>query len=240
MSPAPTPQRPSQTKIVATIGPATDSEEQLAELIAAGVDVFRLNMAHGNRAEHERVLDAIRSAARGMDRIVGVLVDLAGPKIRLGELPEGKITCDDGAVFRFVRGDESREPGQLVTTYERLVDELTVGDRVVLADGSVTLTVTEAGDDYAECRVVQSGEIRSRQGVNLPGVKLSVPALGPADLDNAAWAAGAGIDFVGLSFVRAAEEIRQLKAHLASHTPDDADSTAQVIAKIEKPEALEN
>ncbi len=230
------PPRPSQTKIVATIGPACCKENQLAELLAAGVDVFRLNTAHGDRREHEHTLAAIRSAAAKVGQPVAVLVDLAGPKIRLGELPGGQLTCDAGDRVRFVREQLTpREavPGELCTTYRPLVDELAVGDRVMLADGTVGLVVEDRGEDYAQCRVVQPGLIRSRQGVNLPGVKLSAPAIGPIDKENAIWAAQNGVDFVGLSFVRTADEVRQLKSLLESH-----DSAAQVIAKIEKPEAL--
>jgi pyruvate kinase len=151
--------------------------------------------------------------------------------------------CDADDRVRFVRQtppmtDTPRDEGQpalLTTTYGPLVDELAVGNRVMLADGTVSLVVEETGPDFAECRVVQPGLIRSRQGVNLPGVKLSAAALGPADREKAVWAAQAEVDFVGLSFVRTADEVRQLKQLLQSH-----DSPAQVIAKIEKPEAVEN
>ncbi len=226
--------RPSQTKIVATVGPACDSVEKLAELIAEGVDVFRVNTAHGDRREHQTRLDQIREAARSSGRVVATLVDLAGPKIRLGELPDGHMELTAGDAVRFVRGDVAARPGELTTTYERLVDELEPGDRVMLADGTVALTVEARDDDAATCRVAQGGLLRSRQGVNLPGVKLSAPALGATDRDNARWAAGAGVDFVGLSFVRSADEVRALAALLESEG-----SPAQVIAKIEKPEAVE-
>jgi len=244
------PPRPSQTKIVATTGPASAEESQLADLLRAGVDVFRINMAHGDRGEHEARLAAIRAVSARLGRPVAVLTDLAGPKIRLGELPDGQLMCDTDNRVRFVRTPAAHPEaghgaadsathmpfpeGTLTTTYGPLVDELTVGDRVMLADGTVSLIVEELRRDYAECRVLQPGLIRSRQGVNLPGVKLSAPALGPNDLENAVWAAQNGIDFVGLSFVRTAEEVRQLKSLLVSHG-----SQAQVIAKIEKPEALD-
>jgi len=209
-------------------------------------------MAHGDRTEHETQLAAIREIAAERKQPVAVLVDLAGPKIRLGELPGDELICDTDDRIRFVREPEVEAPpvpppteepeshgsaqGQeLTTTYQRLVDELSVGDRVMLADGTVALEVEAVEPDYAQCRVVQPGRIRSRQGVNLPGVKLSVPALGPKDRDNAAWAAQRGVDFVGLSFVRRAEEIRELKQLLGDHSSD-----AQVVAKIEKPEALAN
>jgi pyruvate kinase len=227
-----TPRAAPQTKIVSTLGPATDTPEMIAELIDAGVDVFRINMAHGSRDRHQQTLDTIRRLENDADRPVAVLVDLCGPKIRLGELPGGEMNCEKDAFVRFVRGDSGRQQGDLVTSYEPLVDELKVGDRVMLADGTVGLLVEQQGTDFALCRVVQPGTIRSRQGVNLPSVKLSAAALG--DRDNAIWAAENGVDYVGLSFVRAPEEVRELKALLESHG-----GHAHVIAKIEKPEALE-
>lgn len=228
------PQRPSQTKIVATVGPASESPEMLAALMNAGVDVFRINMAHGDRREHQQRLAAIRHASAATGHTVGVLVDLAGPKIRLGELPGGQFECLPGAAVRFVRGRGLLAPGELSTTYEPLVDELAPGDRVMLADGTVHLRVEQRTDDSVQCRVIQPGVVRSRQGVNLPGVRLSVEALGPADRDNAVWAAENDVDFVGLSFVRSADEVRRLKALLQAHG-----SAAHVVAKIEKPEAIE-
>ena len=201
MTPSP---RPSQTKIVATVGPACQSVESLFELIQAGVDVFRVNTAHGSREEHQGRLDAIREGAGRAGQPVAILVDLAGPKIRLGELPGDQLRCVAGERVRFIRGESSPSPTDLVTTYAPLLDELAVGDRIVLADGMVSLVVETVTSDAATCRIIQTGLVRSRQGVNLPGVKLSVPALGPRDRDNAVWAARAGVDFLGLSFVRSA------------------------------------
>ena len=229
----PSNQRPSQTKIVATVGPACAAVESMVELIHAGVDVFRVNTAHGTREEHQQKVDTIRQASEKTGIPVGILVDLAGPKIRLGHLPGDEYQCIAGETVRFVRGAEAKEPGDLTTSYEPLIDELGEGDRVVLADGVVSLQVEQVDRDSAICRVMQSGLVRTRQGVNLPGVKLSVPTLSEKDIANAEWAAGEGIDFIGESFVRNASDVRQLKSivsRLGGHT--------QVIAKIEKPEAL--
>lgn len=225
----------ARTKIVATLGPATASEDSLAELALAGADVFRINTAHGDRQEHQKRFEAVRAVSRRLGQPIAILVDLAGPKIRLGELPAGQLRCEPGAIVRFVRGREAAGPNELTTTYQPLVDELAVGNRVMLADGTVCLVVEQLGQDYAECRVVQPGVIRSRQGVNLPGAKLSAPSLSVADRQNAVWAAQAGADFVGLSFVRAADDVRELKNLLRSNASD-----AHVIAKIEKPEALDH
>ncbi len=225
--------RPARTKIVATVGPASRDRGMLVQLVQAGVDVFRLNMAHGTRAEHDETLDAIRSVSQQLNQPIAVLADLAGPKIRLGELPGGAIDCVADSQLTFVRGDVAGE-NELVTNYPKLVDELRAGDRVMLADATVELVVEAAAGDAVTCRVVQPGLIRNRQGVNLPGARLSVSALGDDDRDNARWAASRDVDFVGLSFVRSADEIRELKSLLGGQ-----DSTAHVIAKIEKPEALQ-
>jgi len=222
-----------RTKIVATLGPASSAPEMLVKLIHAGVDVFRLNMAHGTREQHEQQYRGIRDASRQAGRPVGILVDLAGPKIRLKELPGGEYHCQEGGQVRFVRG-EPQAPGDFATTYELLIDDLEVGDRVMLADGTVSLSVVERTNDYALCNVVQEGVVRSRQGVNLPGVKLRTPAMTDRDRDNAAWAAQVGADFIGLSFVRRAEDVHQLRRVLLEHR-----SRAKIIAKIEKPEALD-
>ncbi|TWU00878.1 pyruvate kinase [Stieleria varia] len=222
------------TKIVATVGPACESIDMLAALITAGVDVFRINTAHGKQADHEFKLNNIRAASDRVGVPVGVLLDLSGPKIRLGELREEPLYCDLGMEISFVRG-ESNAPNELTSTYKKLVDELSVGNRVMLADGTVSLKVESVQKDRAVCRVTAPGEIRSRQGINLPGAALSVSAMLPADIENAMWAAKNGIDFVSLSFVRKAEDVRTLKSLLTSH-----DCNALVIAKIEKPEALEH
>jgi len=226
--------RPSQTKIVATVGPACSGVDRLVELIQAGVDVFRVNTAHGSREEHQQRLDDIRDASGRAGQPIAILVDLAGPKIRLGQLPGDSLQCTAGEYVRFVRGDKATRPGDLVTTYEPLVDELAVGDRIMLADGIVALVVEHVEPDAATCRVIQSGQVRSRQGVNLPGVKLGVPTLGDVDRDNAEWAADAGVDFLGLSFVRSAGDVRELKSLIESRG-----AMAQVVAKIEKPEAID-
>ncbi len=223
-----------RTKIVATLGPASASEQAIGGLIQAGVDVFRLNMAHGSVAEHQATLDRVRRMSDALVRPVGVLVDLAGPKIRLGELPGGGVECVEGGRVRFVRGSGESTTDTFTTTYAPLVDELGPGDPVMLADGTVALVVEERRPDSVVCRVVQGGTVRSRQGVNLPGVKLSVAAMTSADWEHAEWAASAGADFVSLSFVRSPVEVRLLKELLRTRG-----SVAHVVAKIEKREAVD-
>jgi pyruvate kinase len=223
----------ARTKIVATVGPACRQREQLAELVSAGVDLFRLNMAHADLDTHTRTLSDIRAIERQMSQPIGVLADLAGPKIRLGELPGGVLQCALGDELTFVRG-RSQAATEIESTYAPLVDELAVGNMVMLADGTVGVSVIEKSPDRARVRVVQPGEIRSRQGLNLPGVKLSAPAMDEEDRKHAVWAAEQGIDFIGLSFVRDPGDVAELKALMTRHH-----SRAGVIAKIEKPEALD-
>ncbi len=223
------------TKIIATVGPACDTVDKLSELIETGVDVFRINTAHGNREQHEQTLANIRAASDQCGFPVGVLLDLAGPKIRLGQLKIDPLDCELGMNISFIRGTEANADNELTSTYDRLVDELDVGDRVMLADGTVALQVTKVTSDRADCLVTAAGRLRSRQGINLPGVKLSVPSMLTRDVENAIWAAKVGIDFISLSFVRKAEDIHILRKLLNDHG-----SNGLVIAKIEKPEALEN
>lgn len=224
----------ASTKIVATVGPACDTVEKLSELIQCGVNIFRINSAHGDREQHETSLANIRAAGEQTCTHIGVLLDLAGPKLRLGQLAVDPFTCENGAQVTFIRGEHSDEPSHFTSSYKRLIDELVVGDRVMLADGTVSLVVEKVDKESAVCRVTSGGEIRSRQGINLPGVKLSVSAMRPADVDNAIWGAKNGIDFISLSFVRTAEDVHSLRNLLISY-----DSQALAIAKIEKPEALD-
>ncbi|TVP98879.1 MAG: pyruvate kinase [Planctomycetaceae bacterium] len=222
------------TKIIATIGPACQTVDKLVALIRLGVDIFRINSAHGDRSQHESALENIREAARLTETHVGILLDLSGPKIRLGQLLVDPFYCEYAAEVVFIRGDAAEAPNQLTSTYKRLVDELKAGDRVMLADGTVSLVVNRVADDGVHCQVTGAGEIRSRQGINLPGVKLSVSAMRPADVDNAIWGAQNGLDFISLSFVRSAEDVHSLRNLLTSY-----ESNALVVAKIEKPEALD-
>lgn len=223
------------TKIVATVGPACDSVPQLEALIAAGVDVFRINTAHGSREAHAATLRNIREASDNTGFLVGVLLDLSGPKIRLGKLLQDPLQCDLDMEVTFIAGDVPENETELTSSYKRLLQELTAGDTVMLADGIVSLEVISNDSKRAVCKVTAPGELRSRQGINLPGVKLSVSAMRPEDVDNAIWGAQSGIDFISLSFVRSASDVRSLKDLLTSY-----ESQALVIAKIEKREALDD
>ena len=225
----------SRTKTVVTVGPASSSKEMLSKLLQAGASVFRLNMAHGERSGHEEVIRNIRAAAEETGICCGILVDLAGPKIRMGQLVEDPLQIENGQQVSFIRGETSNSPTELTSQYEPMIDEVKVGDSIILADGLAKLKVVDRSADRLECVVVDGGKIRSRQGINLPATNLSVPALGQVDIDNAIWAAGQQVDFVSLSFVREASEIMKLTEILRANG-----SEALTISKIEKREALEN
>lgn len=228
------PLRRARTKIIATLGPACDDEATLIELLAAGADVFRLNTAHGDEEDIRRLVARIRHVGEQINRPIGILVDLAGPKIRLGQLAEEPLRCAEAQQFTLVRGETARGPAELTSNYESLIDELNEGDRVMLADGTVGMMVIEKTADTATLAVLAPGEIRSRQGINLPGAKLSIQSPTPRDLEFARLAAELNVELVSLSFVRAPAEIARLRNEL-----EEAGSRAMIVAKIEKPEALE-
>lgn len=234
-------ERPARvkTKIVATVGPASDSPEMLRELICAGVDLFRFNFAHGAYEWLEGVAALIRRISAEMRRPIGILGDLSGPKIRLGELPGGLVECVEGERFEFGDEKDPEFPRRLTCSYEKLIDELRVGDRVLLADGTVEMRVVEKHEQERRvvCVVVQPGEIRSRQGLNLPGVALSIPSLTEKDLADLAWCVRNGLDYVGLSFVRSADDVRLLQQSIEALRPAMA---PQIVAKIEKMEAVQD
>lgn len=224
----------ARTKIVATVGPACEDEAVLTELVNHGVDVFRINAAHGCQADYARVLAKIKKVREATGFQVGVLLDLAGPKIRLGKLFQEPLEVDVGTELTFVRGEVSTAPNELTSNYPKLIDELVLGARVMLADGMISMQVVEKQKDRVRCTVTVRGTIRSKQGINLPGVSLSVSSMRPEDVENALWAAKNEVDFISLSFVRSAQDVSALKNLLAS-----MDAQALVIAKIEKREALD-
>lgn len=226
-----------KTKIIATLGPVSESPERIRELLVAGVDIFRLNFAHGKYDWYERTVNAIRAAADELQRSVGILGDLSGPKIRLGELPEEGLRCRYNTEVRFVRTPQPGHPEYLTCTYPSLIDDLRPDDRVLLADGCVALRVISTDPEVGEavCLVEQPGLIRSKQGVNLPGVALSTPAITEKDQADLTWALDHQIDFIGLSFVRSAADIHHLHKLIAEH---GTQTPPWVVAKIEKTEAI--
>lgn len=221
------------TKIVATVGPASEQPEVLEQLIRAGVDVFRLNSAHSTLEEHARHLADIRAASRRVGRAVAVLVDLAGPKIRVGPLQDGRVTLQTGSEVELVPGPGVGDARRLTVTYPGLIDDAAPGSRILLDDGLIELVVLERRAGALRCRVTSGGVLRSHKGINLPGVPISAPAVTAEDERVIDWALGAGVDYLGVSFVRRAEDIRTVRTRLHRQR-----SPIRVVAKIEKPEAV--
>ena len=222
-----------RTKIVATVGPVSRSPEMLKALVEAGVDVFRLNFSHGTHDEHTATVRAIRAIEAESGLCLAVLQDLGGPKIRLGPIPGDSVDCRIGETFTLVVDRTSDDPQQMTCTYRDLPRDLREGDVVLFADGAVVMNVTAAEGDSARLQVTLAGRLKSRQGINLPGTNLGISALTEKDLVDLDWTAGSGVDYVGLSFVRSADDVIRLRRELALRG-----SKARIIAKIEKPEAV--
>lgn len=218
-----------RTKIVATIGPA--SVGRIDELVAAGMDVARLNFSHGTPADHEAAARAVREASARAGRPVAVLVDLAGPKVRLGRLPPGGVTLATGATFTLRRGPEIGDASGAATNHDGLGRDLQPGDRISLADGAVELRVMSTHDDVA-CEVVTGGVLRSHAGVNVPAVRLSLPAITDCDRADIVRARALGADYIAQSFVRQAFDVDALRAELG-------EPTIPIVAKIETGAAVE-
>jgi pyruvate kinase len=222
------------TKLVCTIGPA--SEARIAELIAAGMSVARLNFSHGSPTEHAARVQAIRQAAKAVGREVAILADLPGPKVRLGTLTGGEVSLEAGALFTLLAGLDAL-PGdgdatRSATTHPGLAGDLGVGDHLQLSDGVVELVVRTIEGRSIETVVERGGTIRSRAGVNVPAERLSLPALGERDRSLAGLAVEIGVDLVGQSFVRTARDIEDLRALLGSGGP-------AIVAKIETRPAVD-
>ncbi|MCP5141249.1 MAG: pyruvate kinase [Gammaproteobacteria bacterium] len=223
-----------RTKIVATIGPASRAPDVIERMMLAGVNVFRLNMSHGSQAEHRAVYEVIRAAAARNRLPIGVLADLCGPKIRVGELKDGQIELRDGAEVIVTTRDVTGQDGMIPSAYRHLAEDVREGDRILLDDGLMELRVLAAEQADIRCLVVNGGLLKSGKGMNLPGVTVSAPALTNKDREDAAFALGLGVDFLALSFVRRADDVRELRALIGEHH-----RCASIIAKIEKPEALD-
>ncbi|MFD5252329.1 pyruvate kinase [Streptomyces bobili] len=225
-----------RVKIVCTLGPATDSYDRITALVEAGMDVARFNLSHGGHAEHEERYQHVRKASDESGRSVGTLADLQGPKIRLGHFAEGPVLLERGDAFTItveegVAGDR-RICG---TTYAGLAEDVSTGERILVDDGKVCLEVTEVDGPRVRTRVLEGGIISDHKDLNLPGVAVSVPALSKKDEEDLRWAVRTGFDVVALSFVRGGRDI--LDVH---RIMDEEGRRLPVIAKIEKPQAVEN
>ena len=231
--PMPGPVLPRRAKIVCTLGPATATAERIVELVAAGMDVARLNFSHGDPADHEQVYRHVRTAAEQAGRAVGILADLQGPKIRLGRFTEGPVQWQTGDVVRITVEDVAGTRQRVSTTYSGLASDAKPGDRLLVDDGRVGLQVLDVEGPDVVCEVTVGGVVSDNKGLSLPGMNVSVPALSDKDIADLEFALGLGVDLVALSFVRSPTDIG-----LVHEVMDRVGRRAPVIAKLEKPEAV--
>lgn len=224
-----------RTKIVCTLGPATTNESTIRELVRAGMNVARLNFSHGTHEEHRERLEHVRAAAAAEDKTVSVMQDLQGPKIRVGEMKEGGVLLREGHDLILTtepidEGDHER----VYIDYPTLPEDVSPGGRILLDDGLLELKVKEVHNGEVLTEVVTGGPLRSRKGVNLPHIRTSTPSLTEKDIEDLKFGLEMGVDIIALSFVREASDVRKLKRHIS-----EAGKDTSVIAKIEKPEAVD-
>ena len=224
-----------RAKIVCTMGPAVEAPERVKLLIEAGMNMARLNLSHGSYEEHQFRLDNVRSAAKAAKVPVAVLVDLQGPKIRLGRFADGPHDLSRGDIFTITTDEISGTKERVSTTFKGLPGDCKPGDRLLIDDGKVAVEVIEVKGNDVVTKCVEPGAVSNNKGINLPGVAVSVPALSEKDKEDLRWGLRAGVDFIALSFVRDAKDIKDVHAIM-----DEVGIRLPVIAKIEKPQAVQN
>jgi pyruvate kinase len=224
-----------RAKIVCTLGPAVDTADDIRRLVEAGMDVARLNMSHGTHEDHRRRYDLVRQASDSTGHGVGIVADLQGPKIRLETFKAGKAKLSAGDEFVITTRDVEGDASICGTTYKGLPDDVAEGDPILVDDGKLRLRVMKVEGQDVTTRVEVGGKVSDHKGLNLPGVAVSVPALSEKDIDDLRWALRVSVDFIALSFVRSAgdvEDVRRIMREEGVMLP--------VIAKIEKPQAIDN
>lgn len=224
-----------RTKIVATIGPATDTVKSVDELIKSGVNVFRLNMSHGDHAYHSRIFKRIRRCAKRSDNIVAILMDLCGPKIRVGQFENNSITLKRNARVVISCGVGDGHEGLIISQYKQLYRDVKTGERILLDDGNMECRVEDVKGKDIHCRVVYGGVLKNNKGMNLPDSIISAASFTAKDKKDVQLAMDLDADFVALSFVRTAKDIQDLKKYMKKTNRE-----LSIVAKIEKPEAVEN
>lgn len=225
----------TKTGIVATLGPASSGRDLIRRFIENGVTTFRLNFSHGNESAHEALLKTIREIDDEFPRAVAVMGDLCGPKIRINHIePDGGL-IEEGDPVVITKDGDAGTPQQFSTNYPQLIEDVEIGQRILLDDGSLVLRVEDKESGRLLCRVLVGGPLHSRKGINLPDTEVSLPAITPYDWKWVDWAVAHELDYLALSFVQRAEEVFQLKKVLR-----EKDSPIKVVPKIEKPRAVEN
>ena len=223
-----------RTKVVATLGPASSTPEVLGGMVEAGLDVVRLNFSHGEKADHLARFELVRSVATERDRNLAILVDLQGPKIRVGLVDDDGVRLDRGQEVVLVAGVDRAEEPEIPVVYPALADDVRPGDQILLDDGAIGLRVVDVEGKRVRGRVERPGVVKSRKGVNLPGVAVSAASLTTKDRGDVGTAVEAGADYVALSFVRKPDDVAEAKQAIA-----EAGGDIPVVAKLERPEAID-
>ncbi|HLF20126.1 MAG TPA: pyruvate kinase, partial [Bacteroidota bacterium] len=226
------------TKIICTIGPASQSVETLVALIEAGMDVARLNFSHGSYDQHMQVIENVREASRRTGEYITILQDLSGPKIRTGMLKNGSVELKTGDTYTFTVEDILGDEHRVSTTYRLLPDDVKIGDTILVDDGKMKFTVISKTKTDVACTVLNGGTLSNKKGMNLPGVKISVPSHTDKDVEDLKFGLKNDVDYVALSFVRTANDLRKLREIIIREVQKG--KRVPVVAKIEKPEAVED
>jgi pyruvate kinase len=225
----------NKTKILATVGPACNDEKTLTELVMAGVDIFRLNFSHGNHEGHADVIRIIRKINEEHKLNIGILQDLQGPKIRVGEMENNGVQINPGDKITITNEPVVGNASLVSTVYQNLPQDVVQGDRILIDDGNLELVVVDTDGRNVNCTVVHGGILKSRKGINLPNTKVSAPSLTEKDLEDLEFGLENEVDWIALSFVRSADDIIDLRERIKK-----AGKECRIVAKIEKPEALDN
>ena len=224
--------RTRQAKIVATLGPATSDAARIRALFEAGVDIFRLNMSHGGQADHRHRHDTLRALEREAGRPIAILADLQGPKLRIGEFAERKVALEQGQTFRLDLDPAPGDARRVRLPHPEIFKALKPGNRVLLNDGKVVLEIVACAADRAEATVIAGDELTDNKGLNLPGVLLPIPALTDKDRADLSFAIQLGVDWIALSFVQRPADVAEARRLV--------DGRAGIMAKLEKPSAIES
>lgn len=225
-----------RTKIVATLGPASTSKDILSNMVALGVDVCRLNFSHGSQEDHQKAIETIREIIDEYNVPLSILADLQGPKIRIGKMKEGGALLVNGNNVTITTNEQIGDEKNIYITYPNFPNDVSENEIILLDDGKIQLRVLATNrQDTVDCEIVHGGVLTSRKGVNLPNTKISIPSLTEEDIDNLNFALSFDVEWVAMSFVRTAADIELLRKHIQGQN-----KTARIIAKIEKPEAIEN
>ena len=224
----------TRAKIVCTLGPSSQTPAVIGQLIGAGMNVTRHNFSHGNREDHRQLIEAVRQASQKAGRIVGIMADLQGPKVRVGRFRDGQATLAPGAAFTITARDIEGTDREVSTTYADLPRDLVPGQTILLDDGLIQLKVASIRGSDIQCEVLTGGVLKNNKGINVPGAALSVAAITEKDFQDAEFAVKQGVDFIAMSFVRRPQDVVQMKEFLKK-----LGSVVPIVSKVEKPQALE-